>query len=97
MFPNSILIRTTETLTIADSNMFRINKTQLKYLSFSKKRQITILGRIETKLGTDDFAFDEENFDITKLLPQVGLVSLQSLDLLKPNDIIVRPIAIYFA
>ncbi|CCI87614.1 DUF6414 family protein [Lactobacillus gigeriorum] len=95
LFPKTTLIKTNNALTIADSDMFRINKTQLKFLSFSKNRKITILGRVQTKLEEKDFDFPE-NTNISEILPRLGLIALQSLDLLKTNDAIIRPIAIYF-
>lgn len=94
LFPNSILLKTHNSISIAQKNKFRMNGGQLRMLSFSK-RKITVLGKIESVINETDFNYDDES-EITQAMTKFSLNILHNLADIKPNDKFIKPLAIYF-
>lgn len=102
LFPDSLLIKTNNALSIAEKSNFRMNEAQLKSLALSK-RKITVIGKIESIASSSDLnlaelanTLEESPFSITTLMPKFSFSVLSELGLIKNDDRVIKPIAIYF-
>lgn len=102
LFPDSLLIKTNNALSIAEKSNFRMNEAQLKSLVLSK-RKITVVGKIESIASASDInlaelanTLEESPFSITTLMPKFSFSVLSELSLIKNDDRVIKPIAIYF-
>ena len=102
LFPNSILLSTNNALTIAEKDNFRMNESQLKSLVLAN-RKITILGKIESIISENDLnsgliseGLLNNPVALTTLMPKFSFFLLSSFGLIKKDDRLVKPIAIYF-
>jgi hypothetical protein len=102
LFPNSILLSTNNALTIAEKDNFRMNESQLKSLVLAN-RKITILGKIESIISENDLNSNlisegllNNPVALTTLMPKFSFFLLSSFGLIKKDDRLVKPIAIYF-
>lgn len=101
-FPNSMLVSTNNALTIAEKNNFRMNESQIKSLVLAN-RKITILGKIESIVHEDDLDINQITDKMAKrpalfttLMPRFSFFTLSMFDLIKKEDRLIKPIAIYF-
>ncbi|MDY5628885.1 hypothetical protein [Limosilactobacillus coleohominis] len=102
LFPESMLISTNNALTIAEKSNFRMNESQLKSLVLAN-RKITVLGKIESIVHDQDLNVDSiietiatNPSSITTLMPKLSFNTLSALNLIKKEDRLIKPIAIYF-
>lgn len=102
LFPDSILIKTNNALSIAEKSNFRMNTAQLKSLVLSK-RKITIIGKIESLITEESLNLDAITNNLetnpalfTSLMPTFSFTILNTLNLIKKDDRLIKPIAIYF-
>ena len=102
LFPDSLLIKTNNALSIAEKSNFRMNEAQLKSLVLSK-RKITVVGKIESIASASDInlaelanTLEESPFSMTTLMPKFSFSVLSELGLIKNDDRVIKPIAIYF-
>lgn len=101
-FPDSMLVSTKNALTIAEKNNFRMNESQIKSLVLAN-RKITVLGKIESIVHEDDLDINQITNKMAKypamfttLMPRFSFFTLSMLDLIKKEDRLIKPIAIYF-
>lgn len=101
-FPDSLLITTNNALTIAEKSNFRMNEAQLKSLVLAK-RKIKVIGKIESIVTNDILDEDqltknvEENPTLLmSLMPKFSFSILHVFGLIKKEDRLIKPIAIYF-
>ena len=101
-FPDSMLVSTKNALTIAEKNNFRMNESQIKSLVLAN-RKITVLGKIESIVHEDDLDINQITNKVAKypamfttLMPRFSFFTLSMLDLIKKEDRLIKPIAIYF-
>lgn len=102
LYPNSMLIKTNNCLTIAKKNNFRMNEAQLSTLLLSN-RKITIIGKIESIINDSDLDIDQIVTDISpdislisSFFPKLGFSLLNTMEIIKKDDRLIKPIAIYF-
>lgn len=99
IFPESILLKTKNALTIGETKNFRMNSSQLRMLSMSK-RKIVILGKIESiahKEDIDPNSLDDNGLNkITSLFSVFGFYVMSMITDFKPEDRLIKPLAIYF-
>lgn len=100
LFPDSILIQTKNALSIGKKEYFRMNAAQLRMLTFSK-RKITIVGKIESIIKSEHIDVTQSMEKVTpKEIPQLfshlGFFFLHTFAAIKPEDILIKPLAIYF-
>lgn len=102
LFPESMLISTNNALTIAEKSNFRMNESQLKSLILAK-RKITILGKVESIIHEEDLdankiteSVTNNPLEVINLMPKFSFYVLSALGLIKKEDRLIKPIAIYF-
>lgn len=96
------LISVNDGLIFAEDKNFRMNSTQRKMLSL-RRSSIRILGIVEAKVTDKDMDMDTivKTDDLSTLSDFAGrtnffLLSLLGKKILKNNDRLIKPIAIYF-
>lgn len=101
-FPDSMLISVNNALTITEKQNFRMNESQLKSLVLAN-RKITILGKIESIIqGPDLDSVQIANnmmnnpSSFATLMPRFSFFVLAALGIIKKDDRLIKPIAIYF-
>lgn len=98
IFDNDIIICGEKLLMICKRSNFRMNKAELSFLTESS-RKIKIIGRViaiqSTIHPTGDFNEIKEN-ELNKIPSIFHDVFLSSFGMLKSNDRILRPIALFF-
>ena len=102
LFPDSLLIKTNNALSIAEKSNFRMNEAQLKSLTLSK-RKITVIGKVESIVSTEELnlvelanTIEANPLSVTSLMSKFSFVVLSELGLIKNDDRLIKPIAIYF-
>lgn len=100
--PNTILVTTPEAVVYAKNNNFRMNSAQLQMLQNSD-REVTIIGIVENKLhdieGIKNGALLQElsERDLGKLSTMMTNVMLSNFNILKEDNLQIKPISIYLA
>ena len=100
LFPDSILIQTKNALSIGKKEYFRMNAAQLRMLAFSN-RKITIIGKIESIIKAEHIDVTQSMKNVTpteipQLFSHLGFFFLHTFAAIKPEDVLIKPLAIYF-
>ncbi|MGO3468448.1 MAG: DUF6414 family protein [Weissella hellenica] len=96
LYPDTVIFRTAESITLANKKDLRITPAQVSALS-NASQSIHILGLVLTKQNDNlnnfgDFSAD----DIDKITGMLSSIMLSSFSILHQGDSIIQPIAIYF-
>lgn len=98
LFPNTVLLSNDGYLAICSRDSMRISQSQLSFISDSK-RNIKILAtvlNVKDKVNINGDIGDFQSVDLNIITPLFSELILGNFDLLKSNDRIIRPVAIYF-
>lgn len=98
LFNNSVLIRGKNYNAYCERSHFRLDKVQLSMLQ-NNPREGTILGVLENKTHLIENPFDSEDItgrDLAKIDTYFLNTVLSNFNLLKDNDFMIKPLAIYF-
>lgn len=98
IFDNNIVIKSNQALMICRREKFRMNKSELSFLTQST-RQITILGRviaIQKETHADGNIDKFEEYDMNRIPSVFHDIFLSNFKMLYPNDRIIKPIALFF-
>lgn len=95
------LIHLTNALTFAKPEYFRMDKSQRRMLPF-RKTKLTVFGIAEAKLNNNDLNFDfDQEFEkhpelLGSLSSNIAMLLLSEMGIVKQNDRLIKPIAMYF-
>ena len=96
LFPDTILIKIDNTISLCDKSKFRLLRNHLSPLN-SSTREVTVFGRVLSKVSENDTVIPTTSLEIlskaSMLFPE--LVT-SNFEIKKDGDYNVRPIAIYF-
>lgn len=96
LFPDTILIKIDNTISLCDKSKFRLLRNHLSPLN-SSTREVTVFGRVLSKVSENDTVIPTTSLEIlskaSTLFPE--LVT-SNFEIKKDGDYNVRPIAIYF-
>ena len=100
LFPESALIQTNNALSVGKKENFRMNAAQLRMLTFSS-RKVTILGKVESIIKPEHMDITQSignaaPAEIPQLFSHLGFFFLHTFAAIKPEDILIKPLAIYF-
>lgn len=96
LFPDTILIKVGNTVSLCDKTKFRLLRNHLSPLN-SSTREITVFGRILSKVSQDDTEIPTNSLEIlSKASTFFPEVVTSNFEIKKDGDYNVRPIAIYF-
>ena len=96
LFPDTILIKVDNTISLCDENKFRFLRNHLSPLN-SSTREVTVFGRILSKVSENDTELPTDSLELfskaSTLFPEI---ITSSLNIKKDGDYNIRPVAIYF-
>lgn len=96
LFPDTILIKINNTISLCDKNKFRFLRNHLSPLN-SSTREITVFGRILSRVNGDEAAVPSQSLELlskaSTIFPEI---ITSSFNIKEDGDYNLRPIAIYF-
>lgn len=100
MFPDTSLISLFGAAVFAENKNFRMSPAQRLMLP-KRNSKITVLGIVEGSLSSSDINIDEDydeesESNISDFGSQIPMSGLGHFNLIKENDRLIKPIAIYF-
>lgn len=100
MFPDTSLISLSGAAVFAENKNFRMSPAQRLMLP-KRNSKITVLGIVEENLSSSDINIDEDydeesESNISDFGSQIPMSGLGHFNLIKENDRLIKPIAIYF-